>query len=317
MAEAYNFAMTGKLSQPEVKLANLNKPRAGYEESFKANYETEQKIKLRIKLMEELSRKELEYQKMVRKMALNPSQYDANKLENERLELLEMELTAAHKLGSTWEMVRDKAKEYNSKRGGTDITQETWEWDERQRKAIEEKEKRDAKAKEERARALAKAQETERKRQIKDLTDEEKRIEKILELEDKRIDALKQQKLETADQLKEQAGQLRYLALNKSAREANQRAQRNAEKQERRYQGILANAQRKINANVRRRGFGGIPLSESEMAAVGAENARAQAGKLEEEAKKLDEEMRQAELKAAKHLESIDAKIEKLLTVKE
>ena len=333
--EAWNLGLTGKIEgktisdwMSGVKVAT---PKAVSAERmsdyFKGEYETEAKIKRRVELMEQLRQKEFEYSDMRRKMVFGGSKgmpYDLDKLSKANMEYIKAELEAAKELGSTWEMVSQKAGQYNlyaKEYGGKEYTQESWEeqaaMEKEAEKAIAEMEKAFTKKKEEMIAFLKKQKEDALDSEIDKYKDLEKQIMKTLDADEKRLEAMRDEKLLRAEQLREISGQQRYLALNEGARKAQKRASERGQKEEKKFQSILANAARKMNANARRRGHFGIPLSEAEQAAVASEQARLGAGEAEKAAKELQEKMLKAEEGAWAHLASIDGKIEKLLVLKD
>ena len=169
----------------------------------------------------------------------------------------------------------------------------------------------------EKAARAAEEKERKRKADLALLAKEKQLTIDIGKATQKNLATLEEQARVRADELREAYPQLRYLALNEGARKAQKRASERGQKEEKKFQSLLENADRKMAASARRRGHFGIPLSEAEQAAVAARSARIGAGEAEKAAKELQEKMLKAEEGAWAHLASIDGKIEKLLVLKD
>jgi len=323
-AEAWSLILTGKLPKSvtdHVKLTSDEQRKAAFAENypgiFKTEYETESKERRRKELMDKIVEARWKYYQLETKMKTQTGAYDINKLNRQRVDLLRLELNVAQELGSTWDMVSEKVWEYNKLLndvgGGMLITQEIWERDKIYAEALEKEQARLLKEKQDAERKAAKDKQKALKDELDNYKKISKQIENNLDIELDRIDALKEQKQEQAEQLRDESARLKYLALNKGALRAEQRAQREAQKEDRRYQSILANVQRKLNANARRHGRFGIPLSDTEKAALGSERARAEATRLEAQAQELDRNSKQAQIDAANALARIETAVDKLV----
>ena len=169
----------------------------------------------------------------------------------------------------------------------------------------------------EKAARAAEEKERKRKADLALLAKEKQLTIDIGKATQKNLATLEEQARVRADELREAYPQLRYLALNEGARKAQKRASERGQKEEKKFQSLLENADRKMAASARRRGHFGIPLSEAEQAAVAARSARIGAGEAEKAAKELQEKMLKAEEMAQAHLANIDIQITKLLVLKD
>jgi chemotaxis protein histidine kinase CheA len=148
------------------------------------------------------------------------------------------------------------------------------------------------------------------KRRLQQKSIEEKAMEKINALEAQRQELIQKQAALIA-----KSEDLRKRAIDKNYNEEQKQAEKSKQKEEKRFDALLASAKRKV---ARQTGGGfGPRLTESERLALESDQAKKAAAEAEAQAKQLEDAARQAQIDSEMHLANIEKDIKDLLAMKE
>jgi hypothetical protein len=148
------------------------------------------------------------------------------------------------------------------------------------------------------------------KRRLQQKSEEQAALEKINALELQRQELIEKQAALIA-----KSEDLRKRAIDKNYNEEQKQAEKSKQKEEKRFDALLASAKRKVS---RQTGGGfGSRLTESERLALESDQAKKAAAEAEAQAKQLEEEAKRAQVASADSLKAIEDDIKDLLAMKE